>query len=127
MELPENTGINKYTIKLQDGKQPPYGPIYSPRPVEMETFKTYIKINLITGFIRPFKSYASAPILFDKKPNGSFFLCVNYHGLNNLIIENWYLFPLIHKSLNQLDYAKRFIQLDLTSTYHWMRIKKGNK
>ena len=27
MELPENTGINKHTIKLEKGKQPSYGSI----------------------------------------------------------------------------------------------------
>ena len=51
MELPENTGINKHAIKLQDGKQPPYGPIYSLGPMELETLKTYIETHLKTGFI----------------------------------------------------------------------------
>ena len=88
MELPENIGINKHTIELQDGKQPPYGPIYNLRPVELETLKIYIKIHLKTRFIRPFKSPASAPILFNKKSYGSFWLCVNYRGLNNLTIKN---------------------------------------
>ena len=37
MELPEHTSINKHAIELQDGKQPPYGPIYSLGPVELET------------------------------------------------------------------------------------------
>ena len=51
MELPENTGINKHAIELQDGKQPLYGPIYSLGPVELETLKTYIETHLKTGFI----------------------------------------------------------------------------
>ena len=51
MELPENTSINEHAIKLQNGKQPPYGPIYSLGPVELETLKTYIKTHLKTGFI----------------------------------------------------------------------------
>ena len=51
MKLPENTGINKHTIELQDRKQPPYKPIYSLGPVELETLKTYIKTHLKTGFI----------------------------------------------------------------------------
>ena len=50
-ELPEHTGINDYAIKLVDGQQPPYGPIYSLRPVELETLKTYIEVNLANGFI----------------------------------------------------------------------------
>ena len=51
MELPENTGMNKLAIELQNSQQPPYGPIYSLGPVELETLKTYIKTHLKTGFI----------------------------------------------------------------------------
>ena len=43
MELSENTGINKHAIKLVEGKQLPYGPIYDLGPVELETLKAYIK------------------------------------------------------------------------------------
>ncbi len=51
MELLENTGMNAYAIKLIEGKQPPYGPIYTLSLVELETLKTYIETNLKTGFI----------------------------------------------------------------------------
>ncbi len=51
MELSKNTGINKHTIELIDGKQPPYGPNYTLSPVELETLKTYIETHLKTGFI----------------------------------------------------------------------------
>ena len=77
-ELPENTGMNKYTIKLEEGKQPPFGLIYSLGPVELETLKTYIKTNWANGFVWPSKSPAGAPILFDWKPDGSLRLCVDY-------------------------------------------------
>ena len=126
-ELPEHTGINDHTIELKDGKQPPYGPIYSLEPVELETLKAYIKTNLANSFIRPSKSPAGVPILFDRKPNGSFRLCVDYCGLNNLIIKNRYPLPLIGESLDRLGRAKRFTQLDLTNVYHWKRICEGNK
>ena len=125
--LPERTGANKHAIELQEGKKPPYVPIYSLGPVELEIFKTYIETNLANGFIRASKSLASAPILFVRKTNGSFCLCVNYRGLNNLMIKNQYLFPLIGESLDRLGQAKRFTQLDLTSAYHRMRIKEGDK
>ena len=77
-ELPEHTEIKDHVIDLEEGKQPPYGPIYSLGLMELETLKTYIKTNLANGFIRHSKSPASAPILFDKKPDGSFRLCVDY-------------------------------------------------
>ena len=87
-KLPGHTEFNTHTIDLEESKQPPYGPIYSLGPVELETLKTYIETNLANGFIRPSKSPAGAPILFDKKPNGSLRLCVDYWGLNNITIKN---------------------------------------
>ena len=125
--LPEQTKLNEHAIKLEEGKQPFYGSIYSLGPVELETLKTYIKTHLKTGFIQPSKSPAGAPILFDKKPDGSLWLCVNYQDLNNLTIKNRYPLPLIGESLDRLGRAKRFTQLDLTSAYHQMRIQKGNE
>ena len=126
-ELLEHTEINTYTIDLEEGKQSSYGPIYSLGPVELETLKIYIKTNLANGFIRPSKSPAGTPILFDKKPNRSFRLCANYQGLNNIIIKNRYWLPLVGESLNRLSHAKQFTLLDLTSAYHWMRIKEGDE
>ena len=49
--LPEQTKINKHSIELEDGKQLPYGPIYSLGPVELEILKTYIKTNMVNCFI----------------------------------------------------------------------------
>ena len=126
-ELSEYAGINDHAIKLVEGQQPPYGPIYSLGPVELETLKAYIETNLANGFIRPSKSPAGAPILFDRKSDGSLRLCVDYWGLNNLTIKNWYPLPLIWELLDRLGRAKQFTQLDLTSAYHRMRICKGDK
>ena len=87
-ELLENTRMNEHAIKLEEDKQLPFGPIYSLRPVELEILKTYIKINLANGFIRPSKSPTGAPILFNRKPNRSLRLCIDYWGLNNITIKN---------------------------------------
>ena len=70
-ELPEHTGINDHLIDLIDDKQPPYGPIYSLGPVELEMLKTYIETNLANGFIKLSKSPTGALILFIRKKNGS--------------------------------------------------------
>ena len=63
-ELPEYTGINNHPIDLLDDKQLLYGPIYSLGPMKLEKLKTYIGVNLASGFIRPSKSPAGASILF---------------------------------------------------------------
>lgn len=72
------TKINTYAIDLEEGKQPFYRSIYSLGLVGLETLKIYIKINLANGFIYLSKSPIGIPILFDKKPNKSFWLCINY-------------------------------------------------
>ncbi len=122
MELLVNIGLTEHAIELIKGKQPPYRLIYALSPLELEILKTYIETHLKTGIIRPFKSPTGATILFDKKPNGNFCLCVDYRGLNNLTIKNQYPFWLIGKALAHLGRLKQFTQLDLTSAYYQMRI-----
>ena len=123
----KRTRVNEHAIKLEKGKQPSYKPIYSLEPVELETFKTYIETNLANSFIQALTSPAGAPILFVHKPNSSLYLCVNYQGLNNLTIKNWYPLPLIDKSLDWLGQAKQVTQLKLISAYYRMRIKEGDE
>ncbi len=128
IELPKNTGMNEHAIELIEGKQPPYGPIYTLSPVELVTLKAYIETHLKIGFIWPFKSLVGVSILFNKKLDGSLRLCVNYWGLNNLTIKNWYPLPLIGEVLDHLGRVKRFTQLDLTSSAnHQMRIREDDK
>ena len=98
-KLPKHTEINDCAIELVDAN----------------------------GFIKPFKSPVGAPILFDRKSDGSLWLCVNYRGPNNLASKNRYPLPLVGESLDKLGRARRFTQLDLTSAYHRMRIRKGDE
>ena len=126
-ELPENTGMNEHAIKLEEDKQPPFRPIYSLSSIELEILKTYIVTIMANGFICPSKSLAGAPILFDRKLDGSLRLCVNYRGLNNITIKNRYPLSLIGESLDWLSRAKRFIQLNFTNAYHRMRICEGDE
>ena len=79
--LLEQTEFNQHTIELEKGKQPPYGLIYSLGLMKLEALKTYIEIHLKTEFIQPSKSPVGALILYDKKPDWSFYLYVDYQGL----------------------------------------------
>ena len=126
-KLPKHIGINNHTIKLVNSQQPPYKLIYNLGPVKLETLKTYIETNLANGFIRPSKSPANPLIMFDRKSDGSFQLCINYQALNKLMIKNWYLLSMIKKSLDRLERAKQFTKLDLTNAYYQMRICKEKK
>lgn len=60
-----NLDINKEcTIDLNSGKQLLYRPIYNLGPVELETFKIYIKANLANRFIQHSKFPTRIAILF---------------------------------------------------------------
>ena len=126
-ELLENIGMNEYAIELEEGKQPPFNLIYCLRSIELETLKTYIETNLANGFIRPSKSPTRVLILFDRKPDKSLCLCIDYQGLNNITIKNQYLLSLIGELLDRLGRAMRFTQLDLTNTYYRMRIHESDE
>ena len=71
-----------------DDQQPLYGPIYSLGPVKLEILKAYIKNNLANKFIKPSKFFVEVFIFFDKNPNGSLRLYIDYWSLNNLTIKN---------------------------------------
>ena len=107
--MPKKTGINEHAIKLVEDKQLSYRSIYSLSLIELKILKTYIKTNLVNGFIWHLKFLAEALIFFVHKLNNNFYLCVNYWDLNNLTMKIYYLLPLIGESLNQLGRTKRFI------------------
>ena len=113
--------MNYHAIRLEESKQLPFSLIYSLGSVELETLKTYIQTNLANGFIWPSKSLVKGFILFDKKPDRSFRLCVDYWSLNNITIKNQYLL------LDRLAQAKRFTQFDLIIAYYQMRICEGDE
>lgn len=68
--------------------------------------KTYIEIHFKTRFIQFSKSFVTTFILFNKKFNDNFYLYINYWGLNNLTIKNYYLFLLISKALDCIGWVK---------------------
>jgi len=55
---------------------------------ELLVIKKYINKHLDKGFIRPSILLAAAPILLAKKLEGGIWFCVNYRGLNTIIIKN---------------------------------------
>ena len=50
--LLERIKVNDHAINLEEGKQVPYALIYSLKPVEFKTFKTYIETKLANSLIR---------------------------------------------------------------------------
>lgn len=116
-----------HKITLEEGFNPPFGPLYSCSRTELETLKKWLEENLEKGFIRASSSPAGAPVLFVKKKDGTLRVCVDYRGLNNGTIKNRYPLPLIQETLAQLQKAKYYTTLDVRGAYNLLRIAEGDE
>ncbi|GJR14387.1 putative reverse transcriptase domain-containing protein [Tanacetum coccineum] len=85
------------------------------------------RIDLIPGTTPVAKSPYShsswgAPVLFVKKNDGLFRMCIDYRELNKLTIKNRYPLPRIYDLFYQLQGAHYFSKIDLRSGYHQLRV-----
>ncbi|GJR09615.1 putative reverse transcriptase domain-containing protein [Tanacetum coccineum] len=76
------------------------------------------------GFIRPSSSPWGAPMLFVKKKDGSFRMCIDYRKLNKLTVKNRYPLPKINDLFYQLQGSSVYSKTDLRSGYHQLCIKE---
>ena len=114
-------------IELEEGANLPPSRLYSLSPVELETLQAFIDENLCFGFIRPTSSSHEAPVLFIKKKDGSFRLCVDYQGLNKIFKKDRYPLPLISDLLDSPSQAKVYTKIDLRHVYHLVHIAEGDE
>ncbi|GJY35396.1 putative reverse transcriptase domain-containing protein [Tanacetum coccineum] len=75
------------------------------------------------GFIRPSTSPWGAPVLFVKKKDGSFRMCIDYQELNKLTVKNRYPLPRIDDLFDQLQGSSVYSKIDLRSGYHQLRVR----
>jgi hypothetical protein len=92
-------------------------------PAELKELKKQLQDLLNKGFIRPSCSPWGAPVLFVKKKDGSFRLCVDYRQLNKITVKNKYPLPRIDDLFDQLQGSQCFSKIDLRSGYHQLKIK----
>ena len=114
-------------INLEEGAQPPVGPIYSLSALEQEALKEFIEENLNTGFIQPTSSPHGAPVLFVKKKDGSLCLCVDFRGLNRISKKDCYPLPLISDLLDSPHKAQVYSKIDFRHAYHLVHIADSDE
>ncbi|KAJ0668169.1 putative nucleotidyltransferase, Ribonuclease H [Helianthus annuus] len=73
---------------------------------------------------RPSFSPWGALVLFFKKKDGSFRMCIDYRELNKLTIKNRYPLPRIDDLFDQLQGSSFYSKIDLRSGYHQLRIQE---
>ncbi|GKC04473.1 hypothetical protein Tco_0996083, partial [Tanacetum coccineum] len=99
---------------------------YHLAPSELEELSGQLKELQDKGFIRPSSLPWEAPILFVKKKDGSFRMCIDYRELNKLTVKNRYLLPKIDNLFDQLQRSQYFSKIDLRSGYHQLRVHEDD-
>ncbi|GJT51776.1 putative reverse transcriptase domain-containing protein [Tanacetum coccineum] len=112
--------------KLIPGATPVAKSPYRLTPSELEELSEQLKEFQDKGFIRPSSSPWGASVLFIKKKDSSFRMCIDYRELNKLTIKNRYPLPRIDDLFNQLQGSQFFSKIDLWSRYHQLRVHKDD-
>ncbi|GKF93083.1 hypothetical protein Tco_0279802, partial [Tanacetum coccineum] len=107
----------EFQIDLVPGAAPVARAPYRLAPSEMEELSTQLQELSDRGFIRPSSSPWGALILFVKKKDGSFRMCIDYHELNKLTVKNRYPLSRIDDLFNQLQGSSVYSKIDLRSGY----------
>ncbi|GKA24138.1 reverse transcriptase domain-containing protein [Tanacetum coccineum] len=92
-------------------------------PSEMHELSDQLQELADRGFIRPSTSPWGDPVLFLKKKDGSFRMCIDYQELNKLTVKNRYPLPRIDDLFDQLQGLSTYSKINLRSGYHQLRVK----
>ncbi|GJR48308.1 putative reverse transcriptase domain-containing protein [Tanacetum coccineum] len=114
----------EFQIDLVAGDAPVACAPYRLASSEMRELSVQLQELLEKGFIHPSSSPRGAPVLFVKKKDGSFRMCIDYRELNKLAVKNRYPLPKIEDLFDQLQGLSVYSKIDLRSGYHQLRIKE---
>ncbi|GJV37131.1 putative reverse transcriptase domain-containing protein [Tanacetum coccineum] len=114
----------EFQIDLVPGAAPVARAPYRLAPSEMKELSEQLQELSDKGFIRPSSSPWGAPVLFVKKKDGSFRMCIDYRELNKLTVKNRYPLPRIDDLFDQLQGSSVYSKIDLRSGYHQLRVRE---
>ncbi|KAK3529940.1 hypothetical protein QTP86_009319 [Hemibagrus guttatus] len=102
----------------------PAHPLSLPESTTMERYK---EEALTLGHIHLSTSPAAEGFFFVEKKYGGPWPCINYRGLNAIMVHYPNPLPLVPAALEQLWGARFFTKLDLCSTCNLIQIKDGDE
>nr|GFB13863.1 putative reverse transcriptase domain-containing protein [Tanacetum cinerariifolium] len=116
----------EFQIDLIPGVAPVARAHYRLAPSEMKELSDQLKELADKGFIRPNSSPWGALVLFVKKKDGSFRMCIDDRELNKLTVKNRYPLPRIDDLFDQLQGSSVYSKINLRSGYHQLRVQEEN-
>ena len=102
-----------HKIKVMKVVEAPCGPLYGMSKQELGELREWLDRQVTADKVVKSSSSAGAPILLVGKPDGSFYLCVNYQALNKVMVKSRYPLPLMTELSERLNKPKMFANLDL--------------
>ncbi|GJW23124.1 putative reverse transcriptase domain-containing protein [Tanacetum coccineum] len=121
MDITPSTLDHYYDVELADERIISVAPVARApdrlAPSEMKELSEQLKELFDKGFIRPSSSPWGAPVLFVKKKDGSFRMCIDYRELNKLTVKNRYPLPRIDDLFDQLQGSSVYSKIDLRTRY----------
>ena len=119
--LPPHRSFDHH-IELEPGAEAPNKPAYRQSSAHNDELKKQLTALLDLGVIRPSKSPFASPVLFVKKQDGSWRLCIDYRALNRVTKKNRYPLPHQDDLIERLRHARYLTKLDLRSGYWQVRM-----
>nr|GEY84721.1 putative reverse transcriptase domain-containing protein [Tanacetum cinerariifolium] len=116
----------EFQIDLIPGAAPVARAPYRLAPSKMKELAEQLHELTDKGFIRPSSSPWGAPVLFVKKKDGSFQMCIDYRELNKLTVKNRYPLRRIDDLFVQLQGSSIYSKIYLRSGYHQLRVREAD-
>ena len=128
MDLSKGVGPRCYVDHRIDTRdaQPVNHNTYSLTPEQLKEQACQICYLEEQDLIQPLLSLWGAPVLFVKKKDGTWHMCLDYQALNKITMKNSYPLPKIQECLDQIGSAHFFSKIDLLSGYWQICIANGN-
>nr|GEV50505.1 putative reverse transcriptase domain-containing protein [Tanacetum cinerariifolium] len=114
----------EFQIDLIPGAAPVARAPYRLAPFEMKELSDRLQELYDKGFIKTSPLPSGALVLFVKKKDGSFWMCIDYWELNKLTVKNPYPLLRIEDLFDQLQGSSIYSKIDLRSGYHQLRVRE---
>lgn len=121
-KLPPFRENHNHKIPLLEGANPVNQRPYRYALYQKNEIDKMVQDMMKSGTIQPSSSPYASPVVLVKKKDGSWRLCVDYRGLNELTIKDRFPIPLIEDLMDELGGSVIYSKIDLRAGYHQVRM-----